>query len=282
MKVFVTAATGTVGSHLVKMLAEKGVQVRAGAHNPEKAKKLAHKNVEVAQFDVTDAASVEQAVKGIDKIYFISPPIVQNRVELAQRLIDSAKKAGIKHIVRMSAMGADAEPGIQLGKWLMGVEKHLSTSGIDWTILRPTFFMQNFLTFPATQGNYYQPLGDGKLGYIDVRDIAEAAMKALTEQGHSKKTYNLTGPELLTSAEAVAKISSSTGREFKYVDVPAEAARSAMVNHGMPEWYADALGELYAGAKAGYAAVLTGDAEKILGRKPTAFDKFASDHANAF
>jgi uncharacterized protein YbjT (DUF2867 family) len=125
-------------------------------------------------------------------------------------------------------------------------------------------------------------LGEGKLAHIDVRDIAAVGVAVLTGAGHSGKTYALTGPELLTTAQAVQAISTANGAEYKFVDVPAEAARDAMVKHGMPGWYADALGELYAGAKAGYAAIATQDVEKLLGRKPNSFAKFAKDYAGKF
>ncbi|MBI3794997.1 MAG: NAD(P)H-binding protein [Nitrospinae bacterium] len=108
MKVLVTVAT-----QLVKQLAGKGVQVRAGVHNPEKAKGLSMKNVEVVPFELTDVASLENAVKGVDKAFVISAPIMQNRTELDARLVDLAKKAGVKHIVKMSAMECEVEPGIQ-------------------------------------------------------------------------------------------------------------------------------------------------------------------------
>jgi uncharacterized protein YbjT (DUF2867 family) len=282
MKILVTGAAGTVGSQVVLQLAEKGVQVRAAVHTPAKAAHLAHKNVELAPFDLTDAASVESAVKGVDKIYFLSPPIIQNQTELAFRLIDLAKKAGVKQVVRQSAMGCEMEPGIQLGRWLRAVEKHIESSGIAWTHLRPTFFMQNFITFPAMQGNYYLPYGEGKIGYIDVRDIAAVAVSALTGTGHEGKVYELTGPESLGVADVVKTISTASAKDFKYVDVPPEAARAGMIQHGLPEWYADALSELYAGAKAGYAAKVTDTVEKVLGRKPRTLQQFAQDHATKF
>lgn len=282
MKVLVTGATVTNGSQLIQQLAQKGVSVRAAVHTPSKASHLAQQNVEVVPFDLANAASVESAVKGVDKMFFVSPPIIQNQPELAFRLIDSAKKAGVKHVVRLSAMGADAEPGIALSRWLRSVEKHLESSGVAWTILRPTFYMQNFITFPAVQGAYYQPMGDGKLAYVDVRDNAAVATAVLTGSGHEGKIYELTGPDAIGVADAVKEISAATGKEFKYVDVPPEAARAGMIQHGLPEWYADALTELYAGAKAGYASKVTDGVEKVLGRKPTSFQQFAKDHAVKF
>ncbi|MBI3581309.1 MAG: SDR family NAD(P)-dependent oxidoreductase [Nitrospinae bacterium] len=121
MKILVTGATGTVGSQVVLQLAETGARVRAAVHTHAKAAKLAHKNVEIVPFDLTDVKSVENAVKGADKMYFLSPPTLQNQPDLAFRLIDMAKKAGVKHVVRQSAIGAEIEPGIQLGRWLRGV-----------------------------------------------------------------------------------------------------------------------------------------------------------------
>jgi len=282
MKVLVTGASGTVGSQVVLQLAQAGAQVRAAVHTLAKASRLAHKNVEIVPFDLADAKSVESAMIGADKIYFLSPPTMQNQPDLAFRLIDLAKKAGVKHIVRQSAIGAEIEPGIQLGRWLRGVEKRIESSGVAWTFLRCTFFAQNFITYPAVQGTYYMPFGDGKIGYIDVRDVAAVAVVALNGSGHEGKVYELTGPGLLSVADVAKAISDATGREFKYVDVPPEAARAGMIQHGVPEWYADSLLELYAGARAGYAAKLTDTVEKILGRKPRTFQQFAQDNASRF
>ncbi|MBI3581310.1 MAG: NmrA family NAD(P)-binding protein [Nitrospinae bacterium] len=158
----------------------------------------------------------------------------------------------------------------------------MESSGLAWTHLRCTFFAQNFITFPAVQGSYYMPFGDGKIGYIDVRDVAAVAVVVLNGPGHEGKVYELTGPEILGVADVARVISAATGREFKYVDVPAEAARAGMIQHGVPAWYADSLLELYAGAKAGYAARLTDTVEKILGRKPRTFQQFAKDNASRF
>lgn len=282
MKVLVTGATGTVGAELVKNLSARGVAVRAAVHSAAKAEKVRGPNVETVEMDLARPESVDAAFKGVDKAFLLTPG-AQNMVELGQRMVDAAKKGGVKHIVRLSGFGADVEPGIQFGQWHRAVERHIEASGIAYTILRPNNFMQNFIVnYPAAGGVYYLPLGDGKISYIDVRDIAAVAATVLTATGHEGKAYTLTGGEAISVSEVAQAISAATGKTFSYVNVPEEAARNAMKEHHVPDWMASALMELHAIGKAGYAAHISPDVEKITGGAPTLFSRFAKDNAGAF
>lgn len=281
MKILITGATGTVGSELVKLLSAQGEDVRAAVHNPAKAEKIRSTQTETVPMDFSDAGSIEAALKGVDKLFSLSP-LAPGMVEQATRLTDAAKKAGVKHIVRLSGKGADAEPGIQLGRWHRSVEKHIESSGVPFTFLRPNNFMQNFANQPPVGGVYYLPLGEGRISYVDARDVAAVAAKTLTGRGHENRTYTLTGREALTVGEAAALISAATGKVVSYIDVPEEAARKGMREHHLPEWLVNALLELHAIGKAGYASDISTDVEKITGGEPTAFRRFADDYASRF
>lgn len=277
-KILVTGATGTIGSHLVRELTGRGASVRAAARGVAKATLAA--GVERAELDFADAASVGRALEGVSAAFLLTP-FVPNQVELGTRFIDRARAAGVSRIVKLSALGSESEPGIQLGRWHRAIEVHLEASGIDFTILRPNNFMQNFTSYypPDAEGVIYLPWGGAAVSFIDAVDVGRVGAVALTEPGHARKAYTLTGPAAFTLREAAATLSKVTGRTITYVDVPEAAAKSAMVGHGMPGWMVDAMMELHAIDKAGYAAVVTDDVANVTGSAPRSFESFATDNA---
>ncbi len=282
--ILVTGATGTIGSEVVKALAAKpGVTVRIGVRSAAKAEKLAAENVVPVDFDYEKPETIAAAVKGADRVFLLTP-FTADQVELAKRVIDAAKEAGVKHLVKLSAIGADIEPGIQLGRWHREIEKLIEASGISYTILRPANFMDNFINFapPGADGNIYMPLGTGAVSYIDSRDIGAVAATVLTEEGHYGKAYDLTGPEAITVAEVAKAIGEASGREVHYVDVPEETARKGMSDMHMPTWMVDAMMELNAICKAGYASGISPLVKQITGKAPNTFAEFARDRAAAW
>lgn len=279
--ILVTGATGTIGSQVVDALkAHKDVQVRAAVRSAAKAAALKGGNVTPVDFEYDKPEQLKAAVQGVDKIFLVTP-FAQNQVELATRLVDAAKAAGVKHIVKLSAIGVQNEPGIQLGRWHRAVEKAIEASGIAWTFLRPNNFMENFLNYypPDAQGNIYLPWGNAACSFIAGSDIAAVAAAALTGSGHENKAYDLTGPQAFTIGQAAQSIGEVSGRKINYIDVPEAAASKAMLDMGMPQWMVDAMMELHGINKAGYAAGVTDTVQKVTGRAPVSFSQFAQKHA---
>jgi uncharacterized protein YbjT (DUF2867 family) len=282
--ILVTGATGTIGSRVVKELAGKpDVAVRVAVRSAEKAKALAAANVTPVDFDYSKPETLEAAVKGVDRIFLLTP-VTPDQVALGKRLIDAAKAAGVRHIVKLSALGVEAEPGIQLGRWHRELERYIEASGLAYTFLRPGNFMDNFIKFypPGPDGNIYLPFGNGAVGWVDGDDIAAVAAAALTSDAHANKAYDLTGPEALTVAQVAGILSEAAGRPVRYVDVPEEAAKKALTDYQMPGWMVDAMMELYSISKAGYTASVTPAVQEILGRPPRSFAEFARDNAAAW
>lgn len=280
MKVLVTGATGTVGSEVVKQLSAAGIAVRAAVHSPGKRDRIKGKGVERVPFDYEDARSVRNALKGIEKLFLLTP-VAANMVELVKSITIEAKSAGVRQIVRQSAFGSQFEETL-LQRWHLAAEEEIEASGIPYTILRPNFFMQNYLTYPAVDGAYYLPMGTAQVSVVDVRDIAAVAVNVLNEKGHEGHVYPITGPEAITAAEAVALIAKASGENLRYVDTPPDEARNGMLAGGIPEWLTDALLELYAWARGGKMAEVRNTVEQLTGRKPHNFARFSRDYVRRF
>jgi len=279
--ILVLGATGTTGGEVARQLIAKGQRPRLLVRSPQKAREFEGK-AEIVKGDMDSKESVASALKGIEKLYLVSAGV--NGIDLEIDAIDAAKKAGVRHVVKLSVIGADA-PAITFAKWHARSEKHLLGSGLAWTMVRPGNFMSNALMWAEsikTQGAFYQPTGEGRWAATDPADIGAVAVAALTGSGHEGKGYPLSGPESMNGAGYAAKLSSAIGKPVKFVDVPPEAARDGMLKSGIPTTYVDALLDLLAAMKAGKADVVTDTVEKVTGRKAGTFEAWARRHAAAF
>src|ERR687885_863358 len=207
--ILVTGATGTVGIEVVKwLLSAKGergegedmiVKAAARSTNDSTFRNL---GVQVVQLDYNKPDTLSSALRDIDKLFLLTP-FQSNMVDLTSNLVNEAKNAGVKYIIKQSVLGADAEQAITPSRLHRQAEKIIEESGIPFTFLRPNFFMQNFVTFYShfikTQGAFYVPAGDAKASFVDVRDIAAVAVQVLNgnngESKHIGKAYDITGGE---------------------------------------------------------------------------------------
>jgi uncharacterized protein YbjT (DUF2867 family) len=277
--ILVTGASGTVGSEVVKALQRAKAKFKVADRAPGKSKVA---GVEAVLFDYQNPATFAPALAGVEKIFLLSP---NGRTDLEAGVVDAAKKAGIKHIVKLSVYDADGEQFI-FARGHRAAEKYIEASGVPYTFLRPNGFMQNYATsFGATiksQGAFYLPMADARVSTIDVRDIAAVAAAALTDPGHENTIYTLTGPEALTNAEIAQKISAAIGKTVKYVPVPDNDAAKGMKTSGLPEPAVNAIIDLMHYYVAGKAARVTNDVERVAGKKPITFDQFAKDYKSSF
>lgn len=280
-RVLVTGATGNTGSALVPALRRAGVDVRVFVRDEAKAEPLKELGVEVVVGDMDQPKTIRPAVEGVDKIYLLTwnGPTQEQQ---AKDAIKAARQAGTPHIVRHSMWGSDKSRIIKQG---YAVDEAIKSSGLPWTILKPTFFMQNTMMAAktiASDGVIYWDMKDGKLAMIDVRDIVDSAVAVLTESGHEGKSYILTGPEAISFEDVANTFSTVLGKAVNYVNVPGEAAIQSLVGMGVPEWIAQGYAELSDGFSENFAGRATDNVANLTGHPARSFEQFVRDFAKYF
>jgi len=281
----VTGATGTVGGEVVQQLCARGAPPIALVHSADKAPGLEGSCAEVRVADLRDEAAVRDAVRGIDKLFMLTP-VTPDQVEIGQTLVRLAADAGVQRIVKLSFIGADREPDVTLCRWHRQMERAIEDSGVPWTFVRPAGFMQMMAgfygaTIPA-QGMFFLPCGSAAVCRIDARDVAAVAASTLLDDGWEGQALTVTGPEALTYHQLAALMSAASGRPVTYVDVPEVAARAGLEQMGVPEPMLSAFMELFAMEKAGGSALVTDDVQRVTGKPPRSFADYTRDHAAAW
>jgi uncharacterized protein YbjT (DUF2867 family) len=275
--ILVTGATGTIGSNVTRILADRGVPYRAMSRTPGDLRNG-------VRADYTDPHSLAEAVAGVDAVFLVTVPD-RPTPDHDEALLTAATKAGVSTVVRLSAIGSGEQfEGATVGAWHRAAEQAVEDSGLAWTILRPTSFASNFLWYLPLlhQGNPIPDLlGEAGQGVITPDDVAEVAVAALTDDTHHGQYYDLTGPELLTFAEQAAIIERVTGRPVKTFAQELSAAREQL-KAGMTEEAADAMLTGVGWARAGRASRLSPHVARILNRPATSFEQWARDHSAAF
>lgn len=278
--ILVLSATGTIGSEVVKALKTQGVALRAGSRDPKKAE--ASLGVEAVAWDWEQPAAFATALKGVDTLFLATPAGTTEELRYGLSAVAAAKAAGVKKIVKLSAIGVEQQPQSPHRQ----IELQVEADGFAWCFLRPSFFMQNLseanLHDIRTDGAIYLPSGDGKTGVIDARDIGAVAAQALTHNTWNGQGLTLTGPAALSYAEMAALLSAATGKTIKHVDLAPADFHAALIKAGVPEHYATFLVGLYDLVKKGYTALVTATVSEVLGRPATSFESFAKDYAKVF
>jgi uncharacterized protein YbjT (DUF2867 family) len=279
--ILLTGATGTAGSEVATALSAAGVPFKALVRNPDTAASLHRPGVKLVRGDLADPASLAAALNGVSRAFLLTPPAAE-QVDLQDNFITAAQSAGVQHVVKLSVVPGDGAN--RFARLHAQADERLKQSGLAWTLLQPTFFMQNLLGLAGMirGGTIYQPAGAGRSGYVDTRDIAAVAAAVLTTPGHQGKTYTLTGPEDLSFREIADRFSDVLGRLILYVDIPPEAARDAMLKSGMPAWNVDGVLELMAALRADRLSFVTDDVRRVTGHRPRTLEQFIRDHETHF
>jgi uncharacterized protein YbjT (DUF2867 family) len=279
--VLLTGATGNVGSGLVPRLRAAGVTVRALTHSEGKAQPLRDQGAQVVLGDLDRPETLDAAVAGVEEIYLVTwnGPTATQQVG---NLIAAAQRAGRPHIVRQSGYGSPKSRIIQDHQ---ACDALIEASGLPYTFIAPTFFMQNVMMAAetvASDGKIYMPFKSGKLGMIDIRDVVDVAAKVLTTDGHEGRRYTLTGPQSISFYDVAAALSAVLSRPVEYVDVPPDAAKQSMMGMGMQEWIADGFIELMEDFAENWADLVSPDVATVTGQAGRTIQQFAQDYAHVF
>ncbi|MBM2822263.1 MAG: NAD(P)-dependent oxidoreductase [Thermoleophilia bacterium] len=281
----VAGATGNTGSGVAASLLAKGRRVRALVRDEAKAANLREQGAEVTVVDLDRPETLtESLLDGVTAVYFVTwngPSALQQ----SRNLLETITRSGATpHIVRLSGYGT---PQSRIISELAKCEDDLKASGLPWTIIKPTFFMQNVMMAASSvkdQGAVYFDWGSGKAGMIDLRDVVDCAVGALTRNRGAieGETFVLTGPAAIGFADVAEILSRVIGRTVEYVPVPHAAASEAMLGMGVPEWIVKGYAELSAGFEDGFADLTTDNVQVLSGHAPGDFERFARDFAEVF
>lgn len=266
--ILVIGASGLVGREVVKGLESFEADYRVTSRHP---------NTKDIYLDFDKPETLGPALEGVRKLFFIRPPELADAQKYFLPLIEAAVEKNIQHIVFLSLLGAEKNPIVPHSK----IEKLILKSGIPYTFLRPSFFMQNLITQHGQElkedHDIFVPAGRGKTSFIDVRDIGEVAAKVLIETGHEYKGYSLTGSEALSYAEVAKILTEETGIDIHYSNPSVHKFRARMKEKGIPTAFITVMIGIYFTAKVGLAKKVTLDLEHLLGKKPITIRQFAHD-----
>lgn len=268
--ILVLGGTGKTGRRVASQLQERGFEARVASRSAKQ------------RFDWYDESTWEPALDGVDSVYLVD--LVDETVEWdaavsVRAFCKFALAGGAKRLVLLQAR-TNEEAG---GKSLTGSEREVRESGAEWTILRPTWFTQNFsegiLLDSIRAGELRLPAGDGLEPFVDCADVAAVAVAALTEDGHAGQIYELTGPQLLTFGDAVGEIARAADREILYVPVSPEEYIAELVVEGTPPDYARMVADLIGQIREGKNAYLSDGVQRAIGREPLNFTDYAKTAA---
>ncbi len=276
--ILVTGATGNIGYYVVKELTAMKESVRVAVRNANKEKEVFSKyDVAIVEFDFLKPSTYDHALDGVRKIFLIRPPQLANPKKDMKPFIDKLKDKGIEQIVFVSLMGVEKNPIVPHRK----IEDMIVNSGINYTFLRPGFFMQNLNTTHrediAVRNELFMPVRNAKTNFIDTRDIAAVAAVCLTESGHLGRKYTLTGAISIDYHEVASILSNTLGRKIEYKNPGVLKFRRTIIKRGIQKEYANVMTMLYFLTSLGTAEKTTDDVEKLLKRKPITFEQYAKD-----
>ncbi len=277
----VIGATGNVGRELVEQLCHAAQPVRVVTRDERKVASL-HGRVDLVIGDLRDSRTVARALEGVDRLFWLSIIDVERPLD-DRAFLDQAQRAGVRHIVKLSTIGATSR--IPIGRYHREQEEWIEQSGLSWTFLRPGFFMSNALRWAMTiktEGRVVTPIPDGQASPIAPRDIAEVAMLALVAPGHDSKIYELTGAELLSASEQVAIISRTIGKPVACVETSIESTSDNLRRAGQPEWMIESLVEMWQDVRSGKGSWRTGTFAELTGHPPQSFEQWCREHRSAF
>lgn len=282
--ILISGATGGIGGEVCRLLVQGGTPFRAMGRKQAQVDVFRGKGIDAVLGDFDRPDTLPAAMQGIDTMFLITPP-TQRQYEQEIAAIGAAKQAGVRRIVKLSASDANIRSTVPWAKTHARIDHYLRTSGIEWTILKPTAFMQNFLWFKhaIAKGFLPQVAGSGSVSWVDTRDVARVAATVLRQDGHASETYFLTGPETLDMKVAAQRLEAVIGRKVRYLDLPGPLFALLLRATGNSRWMTKGLVVQFADVVAGHHDIdPTFEIERLTGIPPHDFTAFVRDHCDQF
>jgi uncharacterized protein YbjT (DUF2867 family) len=281
--ILVTGATGTIGREAVKQLILAKARVKAGVYNEKEAEKLNLIGAEIVPIDFENPETVASALNGVEKVLLITP-FTEKMAEYTKNFVNAAKNAGVSHILRISMMNASLNSPSSALRMHAECEEIVKNSGISYTIIRPNWFMQDFLNYASTiksPGVYRAPINlKGSISFVDARDVASVCALALVNNGGGE--YTLTGPQTFTYRQVEDNFAFVLTKRVVFKEMKDEEFKSTMKGYGLNDWQINALLELYDEAEKEVFMEIIPTTTEILGRKPETFKTFIKAYAKEF
>lgn len=275
--IFVTGATGNIGTPLVNYLQKFEVPFTAGSSSIEK------QEFPTAKIDFEDKQSLKTAFQGHHVLFLLTPDSEKSKMWVSNA-IEIAKEVGINHIVRSSGIGADTNSDYFVFSELGEIENIVKSSGLDYTIIQPNSFFQNFATFQnqtVKNGSVFLPHGNASISYVDVRDVALATATVLKNvDEHKSKTYVVTGGKAITDQELLNQIGKTLDMQIDYIPVSDQDTIETFRKYHMPEHNIKLLISLYQADRNGKTEQVSPDFVRLTKRNQRTAEDFATDYQN--
>jgi NAD(P)H dehydrogenase (quinone) len=277
----VTGATGGLGGRIAARLAEQGVPQRLLVRDASRAPSLEH--AEVAEFGgYGDAAGMRRALEGVDTLLLVSAAEHPDRVKLHTTAVDAAVAAGVGRIVYTSFVAAAPDTTFTFGRDHFHTEEHIKASGVGYTFLRDNIYLDFIPLLCPAEGVIRGPAGDGRVAAVARDDVAAVAAAVLTGEGHDGETYDITGAEAFTLAEAAAELSRVTGRRITFENETLEEARESRRSSGAEDFEIEGWVTSYAAIAAGDLEAVSDCVERFLDREPLRLGDWLRDNPESY
>ncbi len=272
-KIAVTGVTGNLGGMVSRLCKENGIKVRNLARNKEKAEKMGFSDVFKSSYDKSE--DTVKALEGIDVLFMVSGSENPDRVQQHKGFIDSAKTAGVSHIIYLSFYNASKNSIFTLGRDHYATEEYIKENDFKYTFLRDNFYVDFFVDMCREYGEIKGPAGNGKVSAVVRSDVSEVAAKILENpEKWENHTLNMTGPEELTMEEITKLVSKYLGKEIKYIPETVDEAYESRKIWKAEQWEYDSWVSTYTAIAEGEQAGVSNDIEKVLGRKATSLTEY--------
>ncbi|WP_309124046.1 SDR family oxidoreductase [Arthrobacter sp.] len=271
-RIAVTGSTGHVGGEAARLLSDEGYEQKLIVRDPARAPELT--GASVARAEYADRKAAVEALRGSEILFMVSGAEAEDRVDQHRTFIDAAVEAGVQHIIYTSFLAASPDATFTLGRDHWATEEYIRNSGLNYTFLRDNFYLDVLPLFAGDEGVLRGPAGNGRVSAVARTDVARTAVVVLKDpEAHSRRTYDLTGPEALSLGEVAATITRVTGRETRYEEETVEEAYASRAHYGAPGWQVDAWVSTYTAIASGKLERTTTAVRDLTGSEPIGLEE---------